>query len=81
MDGTQPLTMGDRGRLVIPSELRNRRGWAEGTALIAVDSPIGLLLTSRLELELIVKSQLEGADLVKSLLQERRRNSLAEDEG
>lgn len=81
MNGTQSLTMGNRGRLVIPSELRNRRGWSEGTALIAVDSSIGLVLTSRAELEKIVRAQLDGSDLVQSLLEERRRASLAEDRG
>ena len=54
------------GRLApIPSIGGHRAGSPEGIAA---------------ELELIVKAQLEGADLVTSLLEERRRDSLAEDQ-
>ena len=31
------LTVGDKGRLVIPAELRAAHGWEAGTAVIAVD--------------------------------------------
>ena len=38
------LTVGDKGRLVIPAELRAAHGWEAGTAVIAVDAPGGVLL-------------------------------------
>ena len=38
------LTVGDKGRLVIPAELRVAHGWEAGTAVIAVDAPGGVLL-------------------------------------
>ena len=38
------LTVGDKGRLVIPAELRAAHGWESGTAVIAVDAPGGVLL-------------------------------------
>ncbi len=39
-----PLTVGDKGRLVIPAEIRAAHGWEPGTAVIAVDTPGGVLL-------------------------------------
>jgi len=39
-----PLTVGDKGRLVIPAELRAAHGWVAGTAVIAVNAPGGVLL-------------------------------------
>jgi AbrB family looped-hinge helix DNA binding protein len=39
-----PLTVGDKGRLVIPAEIRAAHGWSTGTAVIAVDAPGGVLL-------------------------------------
>ncbi|MFM8155987.1 MAG: AbrB/MazE/SpoVT family DNA-binding domain-containing protein [Actinomycetes bacterium] len=38
------LTVGDKGRLVIPAEIRAAHGWESGTAVIAVDAPGGVLL-------------------------------------
>ena len=38
------LTVGDKGRLVIPAELRAAHGWEAGAAVIAVDAPGGVLL-------------------------------------
>lgn len=35
------LTLGDRGRFVIPIEVRDRHGWDTGASLIAVDTDAG----------------------------------------
>jgi AbrB family looped-hinge helix DNA binding protein len=35
------MVMGDRGPLVIPAELRERAGLAEGTALVLLETPGG----------------------------------------
>lgn len=73
------MTVGDRGRLVIPSELRRRKNWPEGTVLIAVETERGLILTERDELERLVRAQLDGTDVVGALLEERRKASAVED--
>lgn len=63
MDGTYAVTMGDRGRLVVPAELRERAGLSAGTPLILVEGTSGLA----------------ALELVGELLAERRRAAAAED--
>jgi AbrB family looped-hinge helix DNA binding protein len=79
MNGTYQVTMGDRGRIVIPAELRSRAGLAEGTPLVLIDSPSGMLLVSRDQLKPLVWAELAGLDLVKELLADRRSDSSTED--
>lgn len=79
MDGTYTVTMGDRGRLVIPAELRERAGLAEGTPLVLLETPTGLVLLTRPQLQKLVRADLEGLDLVGELLAERRAEAAAED--
>jgi len=64
--------MGDRGRLVIPAELRSRVGLVEGTPLVLFDTPGGVVLMSREQLKARVRGDLAGLDLVGELLAERR---------
>jgi len=71
--------MGDRGRLVIPAELRERAGLSEGTALILLDTPTGLVLLTRSQLQELVRADLAGLNLVAELLAERRAESAADD--
>jgi AbrB family looped-hinge helix DNA binding protein len=70
--------MGDRGRIVIPADIRERRSWHTGTRLVAVETPSGVLLADRADLEDLVKRQLAGRDLVTELLDERRAAAAAE---
>jgi len=79
MDGTYQVTMGDRGRLVIPAELRERAGLAEGVPLILLEAPHGLVLLTRSQLQELVRADLAGLDLVGELLAERRAESAADD--
>ena len=79
MGGTYQVTMGDRGRLVIPAELRERAGLAEGVPLILLEAPHGLVLFTRSQLQELVRADLAGLDLVGELLAERRAESAAED--
>jgi AbrB family looped-hinge helix DNA binding protein len=79
MSGTYQVTMGDRGRLVIPAELRERAGLAEGVPLILLEAPHGLVLFTRSQLQELVRADLAGLDLVGELLAERRAESAAED--
>jgi AbrB family looped-hinge helix DNA binding protein len=71
--------MGDRGRLVIPAELRARAGLAEGTTIVLIATPGGVLLVSREQLKTLVREDLAGLDLVGELLGDRRRHAVAED--
>ena len=71
--------MGDRGRLVIPADLRERAGLAEGTPLVLLETPQGLVLLTRSQLQELVRADLTGLDLVGELLTERRAQAAAED--
>jgi AbrB family looped-hinge helix DNA binding protein len=71
--------MGDRGRLVVPAEVRQRAGLAEGTPLILLETPTGIVLLTREQLRLRVQDELAGLDLVAELLADRRQASTAED--
>lgn len=74
------MHMGDRGRVVLPAGIRARRNWSEGTTLVAIETDRGVILTTRDELERIVREQLAGTDVVAALLSERRAASLREDD-
>jgi AbrB family looped-hinge helix DNA binding protein len=71
--------MGDRGRLVIPAGLRERAGLAEGTPLVLMETPQGLVLLTRSQLQELVRADLADLDLVGELLAERRAEAAAED--
>jgi bifunctional DNA-binding transcriptional regulator/antitoxin component of YhaV-PrlF toxin-antitoxin module len=73
------MRVGDRGRVVLPVGLRQRRNWTEGTTLVAVETDRGVVLVGRDELEQLLRDQLAGASLVGSLLEERRRAAALED--
>jgi AbrB family looped-hinge helix DNA binding protein len=79
VSGTYTVTMGDRGRLVIPSELRERSGLKEGSRLILLETPGGLVLLTRGQLQERVRADLAGLDLVGELLAERRAEATADD--
>jgi len=79
MQTTFTVTMGDRGRLVIPSALRERAGLDPGTALVLVETPRGVVLLTRAQLKEMVRADLAGMDLVGDLLEGRRRDAERED--
>jgi len=79
MNGTYAVTMGDRGRLVVPAELRERTGLSSGTPLIVIEGSAGFVVMTREQARDYVRRQLAGADLVDELLDDRRRAAAAED--
>ncbi len=79
MSGTYQVVMGDRGRLVIPAQLRERNGLVEGTPLTVVETSGGLVLLSRSQLQRAVREDLTDVDLVGELLAERRIAAASED--
>ncbi len=80
MSGTSyPVTMGDRGRLVVPAALRQRLHLEAGTPLVMIETGLGVVLATREQLKSLVRSQLLGLDLVDELLKDRRRQAAADD--
>lgn len=73
------VTMGDRGRLVIPAEVRVRAGLEEGTPLVLLETEAGLVLFTRGQLRDRVRADLAGLDLVGELLSERRAQAADDD--
>jgi AbrB family looped-hinge helix DNA binding protein len=71
--------MGERGRIVVPAELRERAGLAEGTPLTLVETASGLVLLTQEQLRERVRTELSGLDLVRELLAERRQEAAVED--
>lgn len=63
----------------MPAEVRARRGLVEGTQLMLLETPDGLLLLTREQLLDRVRADLAGLDLVGDLLAERRRAAALED--
>jgi AbrB family looped-hinge helix DNA binding protein len=79
MSGTYPVVMGDRGRLVIPADLRERMRLEPGTQLVLVETRRGLVLATREQVKQLVRDELKGLDLVAELLADRRKAAAAED--
>ncbi|HEY6663742.1 MAG TPA: AbrB/MazE/SpoVT family DNA-binding domain-containing protein [Propionibacteriaceae bacterium] len=79
MSGTYYVVVGNRGRVVVPAEVRERAGLSEGTRLVLIETPNGLILLTREQLKARVRAELAGLDLVKELLAERRAQADAED--
>ena len=71
--------MGDRGRIVVPAEVRERAGLEAGTPLVLIEAPDGLILLTRDQLKARVRAELVGLNLVNELLTERRAQADAED--
>lgn len=79
MSGTYSVVVGDRGRLVLPAEVRDHTGLTAGSKLILVETSSGLLLLTRDQLRDRVRQEMSGLDLVGELLAERRAAAARED--
>ena len=73
MNGTHATVMGDRGRLVVPAELRQHAGLTAGTPVTMIETADGIVLVTREQLKRMVRRDLTGVDLVAELLADRRR--------
>jgi AbrB family looped-hinge helix DNA binding protein len=79
MSDTYFVTVGNKGRIVLPADLRQKRGWSEGTILLLLETEGGVELLTRDELERQVLSQVDGTtDVVGELLAERRAEAARE---
>ena len=79
MSGTYPVVMGDRGRLVVPAELRERLHLIPGSQLLMLETEHGIVLATREQVKQLVRARLAGPSLVDELLADRRRQAAAED--
>ncbi len=79
MNGTYPVVMRDRGRLVIPAELRERFHLTAGSSLLLLETSQGIVLTTRDHAKALVRAGLDGGDLVGELMEDRRRQAATED--
>lgn len=79
MSGTYNVVMGDRGRIVIPAELRERLQLHAGVPLLIIGTDRGLVLADRAQVLQMVRDDLAGLDLVTELLAERRANAASDD--
>lgn len=70
--------MGDRGRLVIPADVRRRAALSEGKALILLELDEGIVILTREQLKARVRSSLSGESLVDELLRDRRREAASD---
>ena len=70
--------MGDRGRFVLPADLRERHGLLPGSPMLLLDTPGGVVLMSRQEAKNWVRSDLAGLPLVEELLAERRQEAASQ---
>jgi bifunctional DNA-binding transcriptional regulator/antitoxin component of YhaV-PrlF toxin-antitoxin module len=81
MSGSHATVMGDRGRLVVPAELRARAGLVAGTPVTLIEAADGIVLLTREQLKRMVRRDLAGTDLVSDLMADRRRAAALEDAG
>lgn len=63
----------------MPAELRERAGLVEGTTMVLLETPAGIVLMTRSQLRDRVREELSGLDLVSALLAERRAAASDED--
>ena len=71
--------VGDRGRIVVPADVRDRAGLRPGTKLVLLETPSGIVLMTRHQIRDRVREELAGLDLVGELLADRRAAAAAED--
>jgi AbrB family looped-hinge helix DNA binding protein len=80
MSDTYSVVVGDKGRIVLPTDLRQSRGWAAGSVLLLLETDGGVELITRDELERRVHDAASGTrGVVDELLAERRAEAARED--
>ena len=70
-----PVSLGDRGRFVIPVEVRECHGWEKGTPLVSIDTEDGFLVMSADQALELVRASFKDRDPVAELLAERRQEA------
>lgn len=80
MRQTHHVTMGDRGRFVVPAALRQRADLVEGRHLVLVETDNGIVMLTQEQLKRIVRADLAGLTLVDELLAGRQRDAATDDD-
>ncbi|MDR1426354.1 MAG: AbrB/MazE/SpoVT family DNA-binding domain-containing protein [Bifidobacteriaceae bacterium] len=71
--------MSQKGRVVVPLEVRQRHGWDDGTALVFTDGPDGVRVMSADEALAAFRASLpSGPSPVTDLIAERRAEAARE---
>ncbi|MDR2567070.1 MAG: AbrB/MazE/SpoVT family DNA-binding domain-containing protein [Bifidobacteriaceae bacterium] len=79
MSDTIVAVVGKKGRVVMPKPLRDGHHWEEGTSLVFIDRPEGVLVMTRTEALRAVRKSLTGAgSLAEELIAERRSEAARE---
>jgi AbrB family looped-hinge helix DNA binding protein len=79
MSGTNQSVMGDRGRIVVPADIRERMHLEKGTPLIFHETDDGLMILTREQAIRRLRAQLpKGASVVDELLAEHREDARRE---
>jgi len=65
------MTVGNKGRVVLPADVRARHGWGEGTTLIAIETGDGIRIMDREQALKLVRAQFAGTNVVDDLIAER----------
>lgn len=60
---------------MVPADLRERAGLVEGSPLVLLETPRGVLVMTRQQAKDLVRADLAGLDLVTELLADRRREA------
>lgn len=82
MSVTNTVVVGEKGRIVLPAQLREARGWVTGTTLVMIETETGAEFIARDDLEKRVLAEFAGAgDMLGALLAERRSEAAREDAG
>ena len=80
MGGTYKVVAGNKGRPVVPAEVRERAKLDEGAVMILLETEGGLVPMTQAQLQARVRADLEGTSLTEELLAERRAAARAEDD-
>jgi AbrB family looped-hinge helix DNA binding protein len=80
MSDTFTVTVGPKGRVVIPAPLRRQIGVASGDELVAVADGDGILLLPRAAVRARLRQMFAdvGASMTDELLRERRAEAISE---
>ena len=79
MSGTYKVVVGNKGRLVVPAEVRKRCHLDEGTIMILIEADSGLILMNQEQLKARVRADMKGTSLVDELMAERKLAAAKED--
>ena len=78
MSDTFRVQVGEKGRVVIPAEIRARHRWSQGTALVAIDTEHGVQLMAQEDLLSALRGSMQGKGSVAEFLAERRAAAASE---